>query len=56
MRVKKMDSEKEVLIKYRDYLIDWNKRGASKLETQFKSLIYPYWQNSIILEIGRAHV
>jgi len=49
MRVKKLNSTKEVLIRARDYAIDWEKDGASKLEVRFRDLIYPKWKDSIVL-------
>lgn len=49
MKVLRFNSNKEVLISTRKYLIDWENDGASKLEVGFRNLIYPYWKNSIIL-------
>ncbi len=49
MRVKKLNSDKEVLLSVRDYKINWQKDGASKLEVRFRDLIYPYWKHHIVL-------
>lgn len=49
MKVKKIGSDKEVLLNIRKYSIDWEKDGNSSLETRFRDLIYPYWKGSIIL-------
>lgn len=49
MRVKKLNSDKEVLLSFKKYKIDWENSGASKLERQFRDLIYPYWKNQIVL-------
>jgi len=49
MRVKKINSSKEVLLNIHKYKIDWEKDGNSSLERQFRDLIYPYWKQSIVL-------
>lgn len=49
MRVKKLNSDKEVLLSVKEYLIDWKKDGASKLEIAFRDLIYPAWKHHIVL-------
>lgn len=49
MRVKKLNSQTNVLIRPKQYLIDWDIDGASKLEKQFRDLIRPYWCNQIVL-------
>jgi hypothetical protein len=50
MRVWDIYSRKEILINAHKYAIKWNKDGASKLETRFKELIFPYWNTQIVLE------
>ncbi len=50
MKVWNLKGRAQVLIKTHEYLIDWKKDGASKLETKFKELIFPYWRNQIVLE------
>lgn len=50
MKVTKLNSSKLVLLNSKKYLIDWNSNGASKIETQFKKLIFPYWKDKIVLE------
>ena len=49
MRVKRLNSNKEVLIRVNKYLINWGNSGDSGLERQFRDLIYPYWKGQIIL-------
>lgn len=50
MKVYKYKSlTKLVTINIWKYKIDWENDGASKIERQFRDLIYPYWKNSIIL-------
>ena len=49
MRVRKLNSSKEILLNIKDYRIDWEKDGASKLEIKFRDLIKPYWFNHIVL-------
>src|ERR1017187_546589 len=49
MRVKRLNSQKEVLINVNKYKINWDSDGASKLEVKFRNLIRPYWYRSIIL-------
>lgn len=49
MRVLNYISNKEVSLNTKKYAINWEKSGASKLEKQFRDLIYPYWKRSIVL-------
>ena len=50
MRVFKFNSlTKLVTLNTSKYKIDWENDGASKIERQFRDLIYPYWKNKIIL-------
>ena len=49
MRVKRFNSNKEILINTKKYLINWENSGASSLETRFRDLIRPFWGNSIVL-------
>jgi hypothetical protein len=50
MKVFKFGSlTKLVSINVNKYKIDWEKDGASKIERQFRDLIYPYWKNKIVL-------
>lgn len=49
MRVKKLNSFKEVLLRISKYKIDWNKDGNSSLERRFRKLIFPYWEHYIVL-------
>ncbi len=50
MRVLKYNSKtKLVTINTNRYRIDWENDGASKIERQFRDLIYPYWRNCIVL-------
>lgn len=50
MRVFDINGRREILLRTNKYLINWSENGASKLETRFKELIFPYWRNQIILE------
>jgi very-short-patch-repair endonuclease len=49
MRVKKLGSNKEILIRAHKYLINWDKSGNSSLERQFRELIKPYWLRCVVL-------
>ncbi len=49
MRVKKLNSTREVLLNIAKYRINWDTDGSSKPERLFRDLIKPYWKNSIIL-------
>ena len=49
MRVKKLNSSKEVLLRINKYRINWENDGNSSLEIQFRDLIKPYWKNSLVL-------
>ncbi len=50
MKVYKLNSSsKLVTLNVGKYKIDWLKDGASKIEKQFRDLIYPFWKNSIVL-------
>ena len=49
MRVKKLNSSKEVLLNIKKYTIDWENDGNSSLEKQFRDLIFPFWKRSIVL-------
>lgn len=49
MRVKKLNSNKEVLLKINKYKIDWEKDGNSSFEIKFRDLIYPYWKAHVVL-------
>jgi len=40
---------KLVTININRYKIDWENDGASKIERQFRDLIYPFWKNQIVL-------
>ena len=50
MKVWNFKGKNQVLIRTHEYLIDWKKDGASKLETRFKELIFPFWGGQIVLE------
>lgn len=49
MTVYKLNSDKEVSINIKRYLIDWKNDGDSKLEKKFIDLIYPFWNRYIVL-------
>jgi hypothetical protein len=49
LRVKKLNSSKEVLLRINKYRIDWQKDGNSSLEIRFRDLVYPYWRHSLVL-------
>jgi len=49
MRVKKLNSNREILIRTSKYLIDWENDGDSSLEIKFRDLIKPYWIRQIVL-------
>jgi hypothetical protein len=49
MRLKKINSQAEILIKINKYRINWDKDGSSKPEKKFIELIKPFWKNCIIL-------
>lgn len=49
MRVTKLNSSKEVLLKINKYRLDWRNDGNSSLEIKFRDLIYPFWKHYIVL-------
>lgn len=49
MKVFKLNSTKEVILKVNKYRIDWQNDGNSSLERRFRDLIYPFWKNHIVL-------
>lgn len=49
MRVFRLNSKKEILLKINKYRIDWQNDGNSSLERRFRDLIYPFWKNHIVL-------
>ena len=49
MRVFKLGSNKEVLLRINKYRLDWENDGNSSLEIRFRDLIYPYWRQYIVL-------
>ena len=50
MRVKKINSQKEVLINYKRFAIQWHEPSCSKLQTRTKNLLRFYWSNYLVLE------
>jgi hypothetical protein len=50
MRVWNLSGRRQILINTKRYNIKWEKDGASKLETRFKELMFPYWNRYIVLE------
>lgn len=50
MKVYKFNSpSKLVTLNVFKYKIDWEHDGASKIERQFRDLIYPFWKHKIVL-------
>lgn len=49
MKVKKLNSEREVSLSITDYIIDWG-HVVSKPQKLVKDFLYPFWKNQVILE------
>jgi hypothetical protein len=50
MKLKKLNSEKQVFVKIKPYLIDWRGKSPSKFQFAVKEFIAPYWSGCICCE------